>query len=552
MSDDLPNNPAPAPTDHEHGLQEDLSERARSLGFDPEDPKSLIRAAKRARAIRASLARKDPNFFCQYVLRDERTSKAIAQAPMHETWHTLLSQHDRLNIWSHVEGGKTNQVAIGRTLYELGRDPSLKVAIISNTNDLAKKITRQLGQYIQKSPQLHEVFPALVPTDDPTLPWRAQALTVKRPGMGAKDPSIQAAGMHGNIIGSRIDLLILDDVLDFENTNTPAPREDAYRWLKYIMGRMTEGGRVWVIGNAWHPDDAMHRFEKDGFYSVRFPVILPDGKITWPERWSMDRIVKARGPSGLGPLEFARQLMCQARDDTSARFKREWVDLCIEKGRGCRFLENINQLFDEQNLTEEERSEYAEATEAIWRLSGKGGILTGVDLAVQKGDSNDETVLFTIFVDGSTGMRRVLSVRAGKWTGPEIIQQIVKCHEDFGGMFIVENNAAQAYIAQFLQAGTAIPVVPFTTGRNKAHPEFGVEALATELANGKWQIPSHAGADGKPVMHKEVMDWVSELLFYDPKEHTGDRVMASWFAREGARRFVDSGTGDGSVGVRTF
>jgi hypothetical protein len=61
-----------------------------------------------------------------------------------------------------------------------------------------------------------------------------------------------------------------------------------------------------------------------------------------------------------------------------------------------------------------------------------------------------------------------------------------------------------------------------------------------------------AGGGKEFVMHKEILDWISELLFFDPREHTGDRVMASWFAREGARRFVDSGAGDGSVGVRTF
>lgn len=529
--------------------------RARDLGFNPDDPKAFIRASQRARALRAQLARKDPSRFCHFVLRDERNGKPIQQAPMHHEWHSILSDKNSPNvvIWSHVEGGKSNQIAIGRALYELGLDPMLKIAVISNTNDLAKKITRQTGQYITKSKDLHEVFPHLVPTDDPGLQWRAQALTVKRPGMGGKDPSIQACGMHGNIIGSRVDLLILDDVLDFENTNTPGPRDDAYRWIKYIMGRMTADGRIWAVGNSWHPEDALHRLEKDGFRGFRFPVVLPNGKVTWPQRWSLSRIEKAK--VSLGPLEFARQLMCQARDDTSARFKRDWIDACIEKGRGIPCINHVEDLFDEENLTEEERTVRRLAMDSMQRLSGGGGnptIITGVDLAVQKGSSNDETVLFTIYIDPSDGTRRILSIRSGKWTGPEIIEAIKQCYADFGGMFIVENNAAQAYITQFLAQQTSIPVVPFTTGRNKANPEFGVESLATEIANEKWIIPSTKNKDGLWEIHKEVQEWISELLFYDPNEHTGDRVMASWFAREGARRFVDGGVSRGTVGVRTF
>ena len=86
-------------------------------------------------------------------------------------------------IWSHVEGGKTNQLAIGRVLWELGRDPNLRVCVVSNTSDMAKKIVRQIGQYIKKSRELRLVFPNLMPCDDPALPWKAQSLTVQRPGV---------------------------------------------------------------------------------------------------------------------------------------------------------------------------------------------------------------------------------------------------------------------------------------------------------------------------------------------------------------------------------
>lgn len=521
-----------------------LEERVAALGLDPSKPNDVVRAAARARELRATVARHDPNVFCRYVLRDERNGRPILQAPLHKKWHELMNQHDRLVMWSHVEGGKTTQIPVGRVLWELGRNPALRVCVVSNTADLAKKMTRQVGQYIEKSAELHEVFPDLVPTEDPSLPWKAQALTVRRPGIGARDPSVQATGVHGNIIGSRVDLLILDDILDHENTHTPGPREDVIRWIKSsLFSRLTEGARVWIVGNAWHPEDAMHKLEKEErFRGFRFPVIDPKTKeLTWPERWSHERIELAR--KDLGPLEYARQLLCQARDDTSSRFKKEWIDECIKKGEGLAWCENIAEAGVleefEEGLTDEERQK---ARETIWRLSGNCAVVTGVDLAVQRGDSHDETVLFTILVQAD-GTRRVLNIRSGKWTGPEIIKQIKKAHDDFGSIVVVENNAAQDYILQFLRDETAVPVKAFTTGKNKAHPEFGVESLATELANLKWAIPSRGGQ-----VEKEISDWIAELLFYDPREHTGDRVMASWFAREGAR-FFDGG-GGGRVGVR--
>lgn len=527
---------------------QDIANRMRALGLDPANPDDVKKAAKRARELRAIIAKKDPNVFCRYVLRDERTGKPILQAPMHKKWHELMNDHDRLVMWSHVEGGKTTQIAIGRTLFELGNDPMLKCAIVSNTADLAKKMTRLIGQYIEKSAELHEVFPHLLPTNDPSLPWKAQALTIRRPGnmLGGKDPSVQATGVHGNIIGSRIDLLILDDILDHENTHTPGPRSDVFRWIKSsLFSRLTEGARVWIVGNAWHPEDAMHMLEKEErFVGVRFPVVdIASGELTWPERWSKERIELAR--KDFGPLEYSRQLLCQARDDSSSRFKKEWIDECVKAGEGLPFCETIQEVgmnYEwEEGMTEDEKRS---ARETVWRLSGALAVVTGVDLAVQRHAAADETVLFTILVLPN-GDRQVLNCRSGKWTGPEIVRHIKQAHDDFGGIVIVENNAAQDYIIQFLRNETAVPVKAFTTGKNKAHPEFGVESLATELANGKWLIPNKGG-----VLDKELDAWVSELLFYDPREHTGDRVMASWFAREGARLF-DAGSSR-KVGVRVL
>ena len=98
---------------------------------------------------------------------------------------------------------------------------------------------------------------------------------------------------------------------------------------------------------------------------------------------------------------------------------------------------------------------------------------------------------------------------------------------------MVEDNAAQRYIVQLLQ-GTVVPVIGVRTGRSKTHPEYGIEGMAVELAAGRWTIPSKSGK-----AEPEVADWVSEMLFYDPRNHTGDRLMASWFAREGARRLAE-------------
>lgn len=463
----------------------------------------LIQKAQHARAMLCRAARTDPAAFNAFVLKDEQTGAGIALAPMHREWHRLLARHDRLNIIAHVESAKTSQLSVGRVLWELGRDSNTRVVIVSNTAAQAQKIVRSISGYLERSKELREVFPDLKPS--PAGPWTNTQLTVERVG-SPKDPSVQATGVHGSIVGARIDLLILDDLLDYENARTPGLREDLWSWVhSTLFGRLTANARVISVGNAYHRDDFLHRLERNPiWHTARFPVISADGKPSWPERWTLERITKKRDE--LGPLEFARQMLCQARDDNEARFKREWVDLALQRGNG-------------RNLVH-----------AVATVPPGCSIYTGVDLAVQQHASADLTAFVTICVHPN-GDRELLNIESGRLAGPDIVRRISELHHRYQGIFFVENVGAQDFILQFLRAGTAVPVRPFTTGKNKVHPEFGVESLAAEMAAGKWVIPNQSGR-----MHPEVDALVNEMLYYDPRAHTGDRLMAMWFAREAARQ----------------
>jgi len=493
---------------------------------------SLMASAVAARASRIALARQDPNTFVELVMHDEATGASVEQAECHLSWHDAMDEYERVLLFAHIESGKTSQVAGGRVLWELGRNPNLRVAIVSNTYHQAEKSVRVVAEYIKSNAMVQAIFPELVPSE----PWTHPRITVKR-DVVSRNPSVQAVGVHGNILGARLDLIILDDILDYENTLTARQRQDMWDWYhSTLAGRLTAGGRVVAIGTAWHPDDIYHRFERMPAWKVlRYPVIDKAGNPTWPERWPKDRIDTKRAE--LGPLEFARQMLCKARDDGESRFRQEWVDLCLENGEGLSTVRSVEELLQQDGVPawmRDKDGETAEAIDAARRLLAEHGgkCYTGVDLGVSRNDSSDETVLFTIYVRPD-GRRQVAEVLAGKWTGPEIVQRIISAHDRFESIVLVENNAAQDFILQFVRAaGQVVPVLPFTTGRAKAHPELGVESIAAEFAAGKWIIPSRGGK----TEDEQVAKWIEELLYYDPQGHTGDRLMASWFARELARR----------------
>ena len=482
------------------------------------DIRAMRAARSAAMAARVRLAREDPSTFIELALKDDKTGKAVRQSELHEKWQRLITEHDRVVIWAHVEAGKSVNIAVGRVLWEIGKDPTKRAAIISGTDIQARRTVRALSTLISEPGPIHDVFPGLARSMDG--PWNDHELTLLGHPKGMRDATVQSYGLASRSIqGSRIDLLVIDDILDEKNTASPAQMQEIWEWFHAVIeNRMTATGKVVCIGTAWHPEDFNHRLAKlPNWVARRYPVLNEDGVSTWPAQWPLHRIAERRTAlESAQPGEFARMFLCQPRDDHQMRFKRAAIDRCKERGLG-------KTLMHFEGTATEQGDELRDIPKGY-------RIYTGVDMAFSQQKAADMSCLFTIAV-WPDGTREVLDVRAGRWHGEEFKRRILNTHKRFHSIFIVEDNGAQRFVVESLQSTTEVPVIPFTTtGRNKADRAFGVEAMAVEFDNAKWLIPNIKGT-----CHPEVEAWIQEMLFYDPTRHTGDHLIASWFAKEGAR-----------------
>lgn len=491
-------------------------------------PATAARVAE-ARRFRIEAARIDVNEFCAYVGRDAETGESIEQAEIHETFHDLADSKRRLILMAFPESGKTTQLAILRTLFKLGHNPNLRVAVVSEEEDLATNITRAIRSYIEKSGELAEVFPNLIRGEK----WEEDAFTVRR-SVHSRDPSVKAYGLESSLAGSRIDILILDDVLSAKNTLNPERRKHILRRIRAgFIDRLSKEAVVIFLCNAWHPEDAAHVLEKEGGWHVaRFSVEEtdeggnPTGELTWEEKWDRDRIDKFW--EDMGPIEAARALFCRARDDGESPFSLEAMKRAQERAREL----GIDLVY---SLTPEE--------------TGGAPIYCGVDLAVTKKDGSHLTAFVPVLLWPEDMSRQVLWCEAGRWSSAEIRDRFLDIDRRYPNVvFIVENNAAQRWIIDIVYNQSDLPpeerrlpmIVPFTTGKNKAHPQFGVEGLAVEIDADKWLIP----VTGPAAAVKQVKEMCGEALYYTRGGHTGDRLMSQWFAREGCRKGARAGRPD--------
>jgi hypothetical protein len=368
----------------------------------------------RLRKMDVDRARRDPAYFVHrargYDIDRATGKETVAILPMHREMHDLCSAHDRLVVWAFIEAGKTEQISIGRIIWEIGKNPAHTVAIISASGPMAEKIGGAIRREIESNAYVREVFPELRPSLGRTQKWTDKAFRVAGAPPGQKDPTVQCIGVGGPVLGSRLSLVLLDDVLTKENTLTAYRRQAIKDWFfSTITGRMLAVGRVWAYGNAWYGDDLLHELaEKRGYVSRRFETHReadglgnPDpASLTWPQKFGLERIVRFLRENLVH--ETRRQLRSLKYSSGYGKWKEEWFDRAFTAGEGKRFAQSWG-----------------------WRLADVSAASTS---ARAKREGSDSTCFFVIAHDPTTQTKIPIHVEVERLTAPEIIARMKDLH----------------------------------------------------------------------------------------------------------------------------
>jgi hypothetical protein len=381
------------------------------------------------------------------------------------------------------------QQAVARILFTMGRDPSTRGLVMSATDAGARKIIDLVRDYIERSEELHKVFPNL----KRGKLWTQSRITMVRDSF-SKDPSVQGIGLKGDIIGSRLDWAVIDDPLTLDNTTTPGRRNEVVKRIDAILeSRLSKDAWVIALVNGWHPHDWFHRVEKHkSWLTVRMPAEDKKGRPTWPVRWDRKRLDQKKADLVL-PQEYARQMLCLARSDEDSRFKEANILKCYRRGDGMRLISSIEEL--------------KIVKPGLWELFEEGlcFVYTGVDLAVQKHAGADETALFTILVDPK-GYRWVLSILAGKLSGPEIVELIKLTARRFRSIVRVENNACFPPGTKVLTRAGYVPIEHVNVG-DEVWTHAGRWRRVVEMVEGTSRTLATVKAAGCPPVRCSSNHW---------------------------------------------
>lgn len=448
------------------------------------------------------LAKSDPYYFGLYYL-------GLRYYNCQHRWTGNFGE-SRLFHAAPRDHGKSVVYSFLLPLWELVRDPNIRIVLVSKTMELSMRFVGAIKREIETNRRIATDFGSLRPNDPPPLRWNNRQLYCRRKG-NVREPSVRALNFLGSCTGLRSDLTILDDPIDSAFCRSATQRRKALDWFFSELTPILEpNGRQLVIGTRKHFDDLYsHLIGNPSYTSVIEKAIIDEEthEVLMPEKWSYDRLVADRRE--LGTVVFNREKQNEVIDDSTAIFQLRWLEKCLDdslrmgpaawqdKAEEMVFYQGIDlAMVTDRDRAESKDSDY----NVVITLGVKpDGTRTVVDLFRRRGLTPDE-------------MLRCVVREARKWNPARIT---------------VENNLFQRLFELEIIRRTDLPIKGHTTNRKKSDLYEGVPSLSVLFENGKIVLPS-----GDPVSRENSRLLIQELHGLGVEKHD-DIVMALWMANLG-------------------
>ena len=481
--------------------------------LSPSQRKSIQQIASQARI---ELAKRNCNDFCEVVLKDDK-GVHIEQAEIHREiqWHIDECRKKGIYCgilapWRH---GKTEGVIISRTLKFVGESQENRIFIVCNSDENSKARVASVSKYIEQDEDYHEVYPEVKTTNKQE--WTKHKLIVDRISK-IKDGTVEAWGITSSGTGSGCDIMIVDDPVDLRNAILlPALREQVKQSFYNVwLTRLTPEGFLIYIATTWHEDDLTTELQKNPRFCFLKMAVAEDFSCMECE----------------SPLKGKFKIpLWEAKWD-----KKALVNRCQEIGTRA-----FNRGFRQIAISDEDMTFPSYKT--IFKYGVNASDIVRPEWPRFGGmDPFGQWVVIFVLALSPQGIKYVVDIRRGKWAPSKSVEELIDaCQTHRPEIMVVENNAAQDAIRQWaLEKGSrSLPLMPFTTGQQKANPVIGLPGLEVEFENKAWVVPM-GDTQHAPDCTCNYCKFKNELSQH-PTGKTADIVMAAWFAREGVR-FIES------------
>lgn len=351
-----------------------------------------------------------------------------------------------------------------RVVWELTKDPTLKILYISSTSNLATKQLKFMKD-ILTSDTYRLYWPEMVNKDEMKREkWTEREISVDHPRRkewSVREPSIFTAGLTTNVVGLHCDIAVLDDVVVAGNAYTEIGREKTREQYGYLSSVEGTNAREWVVGTRYHPNDLFSDLQEmeitkyDEFGDVVESIPLFE---------VFQRQVESVG-DGTGEFLWPKQKGAEGRwfgFDAEAldRKRSQYTNRLHFRAQYYNDPHDVDSSAIQSSLFQYYEPGHLSCRDGRWYFKGERlNVTAAVDFAYSLGERSDYTTIAVVGADARNNYYVLALDRFKTLKISDYFNRILRLHEQWGFRTIrMEVTSAQIAIVKDIKENYIRPL----------------------------------------------------------------------------------------------
>jgi len=245
----------------------------------------------------------------------------------HKEWIDTFNNNRFVSLLAPRGSGKTMLMG-AYIVWNIISNPKIRILVITINQEMADNIMSFIQRHLDGNDTLIGLFGKQRGASD----WSRNTLRVISAG-NQKDPTLKVLGVTASMVGGHHNMIILDDIMDSNNSRTEHRRKEVINLFEStIMPMLEPRGKVLAISTKWHENDLGSYLQKIPDYTCKtYKAIIkyPEennglAEVLWPERFPYAELIKIK--ERYGSLAFEMQYQNNIVSIEDSPIKREWVE----------------------------------------------------------------------------------------------------------------------------------------------------------------------------------------------------------------------------------
>ena len=189
---------------------------------------------------------------------------SLLEKKVHEPWCKELDRrHPRVLTLEPRHTFKTTVYMKSYPIWRLFENSNLRILLASAVSENVQNFLSEISGHYLRNDRLIELYQAKY-HKRPLSPLaeKKKKITIATRTVNHAEPSIAVIGALGNIVSAHYDIIIVDDLCNEEDRESPTIRGKKQRWFQDLFSVLSPHGEMILVGTRWHFDDVYGYIDK--------------------------------------------------------------------------------------------------------------------------------------------------------------------------------------------------------------------------------------------------------------------------------------------------